>query len=37
MLQFATEGIDLSDKPKVVKEIFCEITKLVSVSDIIGV
>ena len=37
MLQFATEGIDLNDKSELVTEIFTQITKLVSVSDIIGV
>ena len=37
MLEFATEGIDLNDKSELVTEIFTQITKLVSVSDIIGV
>ena len=36
MLQFTTEGLDLSNQPDVINEIFTEITKLVTVSDITG-
>ena len=37
MLQFATEGLDLNNKSTLIREIFTEITKLVSVTDIVGV
>ena len=37
MLQFATEGLDLNNKSTFISEIFTEITKLVSVTDIVGV
>ena len=36
MLQFTTEGLDLSKKSDVTTEIFTEITKLITVSDITG-
>ena len=37
MLQFATEGLDLNNKSTNISEIFTEITKLVSVTDTVGV
>ena len=37
MLQLTTEGLDLRKKSDVITEIFTEITKLVTVSDITGV
>ena len=37
MLQFATRGLNLNNKPDVISEIYTEITKLVAVSDVVGV